>query len=162
MLCHREKSNWENETTLAKGSVFSAKGPGFDWCYVSTSDFRNLQHLSPVFFNAFMVWCYHTCIKTIEDQHKYQSSIYPDTPCMPYIAYIDPQNHPNVGIFGIHGVSGIYQTTGLFYFADLSTNNSQVAPNRLRHRNPPKNRPIRQTPLSPLSRRHPVTCIETC
>ena len=23
-------------------------------------------------------------------------------------AYIDPQNHPNVGIYGIHGVSGIY------------------------------------------------------
>ena len=22
-------------------------------------------------------------------------------------AYIDPQNHPNVGIYGIHGVSGI-------------------------------------------------------
>ena len=27
-----------------------------------------------------------------------------NTPCMPYI---DPQNHPNVGIYGIHGVSGI-------------------------------------------------------
>ena len=23
-------------------------------------------------------------------------------------AYIDPQNHPNVGIYGIHGVSGVY------------------------------------------------------
>ena len=25
-------------------------------------------------------------------------------------AYIDPSNHPNVGIYGIHGVSGIYNT----------------------------------------------------
>ena len=26
-------------------------------------------------------------------------------------AYIDPQNHPNVGIYGIHGVSGLHQLT---------------------------------------------------
>ena len=25
---------------------------------------------------------------------------------MPYMPHIDPQNHPNVGIYGIHGVSG--------------------------------------------------------
>ena len=32
----------------------------------------------------------------------------PYTPCMEYIyAYIDPPNHPNVGIYGIHGVSGM-------------------------------------------------------
>ena len=28
-------------------------------------------------------------------------------------AYIDPQNHLNVGIYGIHGVSGIDWTWGL-------------------------------------------------
>ena len=30
--------------------------------------------------------------------------------------YIDPSNHPNVGIYGIHGVSGIYNRLGLSYY----------------------------------------------
>ena len=29
-------------------------------------------------------------------------------------AYIDPQNHPNVGVYGIHGVSGICQCHQVF------------------------------------------------
>ena len=32
---------------------------------------------------------------------------YPDTPMYPIYAYIDPPNHPNVDIYGIHGVFGI-------------------------------------------------------
>ena len=30
----------------------------------------------------------------------------PNTPCMAYIPTLNPQNHPNVGIYSIHGVSG--------------------------------------------------------
>ena len=49
--------------------------------------------------------------------------LFPYTPCMAYIyilyiymhiyAYIDPPNHPNVGIYGIHGASGVDSWHGL-------------------------------------------------
>ena len=32
---------------------------------------------------------------------------YPDTPCIAYMPTLIPSNHPNVGIYGIHGVSGV-------------------------------------------------------
>ena len=34
-------------------------------------------------------------------------------------AYIDPQNHPNVGIYGIHGVSGIYSNLNCLHRKEL-------------------------------------------
>ena len=37
-------------------------------------------------------------------------------------AYIDPQNHPNVGIYGMHGVSG----SGMHYWSPLEDVNLAV------------------------------------
>ena len=45
-------------------------------------------------------------------------------------AYIDPSNHPNVGIYGIHGVSGTGATTRARFRTQASGRSSTSRPDR--------------------------------
>ena len=55
----------------------------------------------------------------------------PDTPCMPYMPTLTPKPTPNVGKYGIHGVSGYCKSRGASNRCGSISASSSSAPQTL-------------------------------